>query len=53
MTMAHDNRIFITGGTGFVGTAIQKALKGRPLTILVRKGEHGPRNPDATRCQRL
>lgn len=40
--------IFITGGTGFVGTAVQKALKGRPLRLLVRKGKTGPRNPDAT-----
>lgn len=46
--MANDATVFITGGTGFVGTAIQKALKGRPLKLLVRKGESGPRNPDAT-----
>lgn len=46
--MANDDRIFITGGTGFVGTAIQKALKGHPLTLLVREGATGPRNPDAT-----
>jgi uncharacterized protein YbjT (DUF2867 family) len=39
--------IFVTGGTGFVGTAIQKALKGNPLRLLVREGEVGPRNPDA------
>lgn len=46
--MKNENRIFLTGGTGFVGTAIQKALKGHPLTLLVRKGSTGPRNPDAT-----
>lgn len=40
--------IYITGGTGFVGTAIQKALKGRPQKALVREGQSGPRNPDAT-----
>ncbi len=46
--MTSDDRIFITGGTGFVGTEIQKALKGHQLQILVRKGDVGPRNPDAT-----
>lgn len=46
--MTENDRIFITGGTGFVGTAIQKALKGQPLTVLVREGAVGPRNPDAT-----
>jgi NADH dehydrogenase len=46
--MPTDTGIFITGGTGFVGTAIQKALKGRPLRLLVRQGEVGQRNPDAT-----
>lgn len=40
-------RIFITGGTGFVGTELQRALKGRPLKLLVRTGETGQRNPDA------
>lgn len=45
--MPNDDRIFITGGTGFVGTAIQKALKEHPLTLLVRKGDSGPRNPHA------
>lgn len=45
--MSDDDRIFITGGTGFVGTAIQKTLKGRPLTMLVRRGATGPRNPNA------
>jgi NADH dehydrogenase len=45
--MANDDQIFITGGTGFVGTEIQKALKGRDLELLVRKGTVGPRNPDA------
>ncbi len=46
--MTSDDRIFITGGTGFVGTEIQKTLKGRKLQVLVRKGDVGPRNPDAT-----
>ncbi len=46
--MTSDDRIFITGGTGFVGTEIQKTLKGRNLQVLVRKGDVGPRNPDAT-----
>lgn len=46
--MTQDERIFITGGTGFVGTAVQKALKGRKLTVLTRPGQVGQRNPDAT-----
>ncbi len=46
--MPGTGTIFITGATGFVGTAIQKALKGQPLRLLVRKSEVGPRNPDAT-----
>ncbi len=46
--MASNDRIFITGGTGFVGTEIQKALKGRKLQVLVREGDVGQRNPDAT-----
>jgi len=48
LLMSATGPIFITGGTGFVGTAVQKALKGQPLRLLVRKGELGPRNPDAT-----
>lgn len=31
-----SGRILITGGTGFVGSAIQSALAGRPLRLLVR-----------------
>lgn len=46
--MPGDETIFLTGGTGFVGTAIQKALQGHPLRLLVRKGTVGPRNPAAT-----
>jgi uncharacterized protein YbjT (DUF2867 family) len=42
-----DDRIFITGGTGFVGTEIQKAFKGQKLKLLVRPGTVGQRNPDA------
>jgi len=46
--MTNDNQIFITGGTGFVGTEIQKALKGHELKVLVREGAMGQRNPEAT-----
>lgn len=46
--MSNNDRIFLTGGTGFVGTEIQRALNGRPLTVLVRPGVSGPRNPAAT-----
>lgn len=46
--MTSNDTIFITGGTGFVGTEIQKALKGHPLKVLVRKGDVGQRNPEAT-----
>ncbi len=45
--MPNDNRVFITGGTGFVGTAIQRALRDHPLRLLVRQGDSGPRNPNA------
>lgn len=34
-------RIFLTGGTGFVGTNLRQALAGRPLRLLVRdRAEH-------------
>lgn len=46
--MPTDATIFITGGTGFVGTEVQKALAGHPLKLLVRPGTTGPRNPGAT-----
>ena len=46
--MPNHDRIFITGGTGFVGNEIQRALEDRPLTILVHPGDSGPRNPAAT-----
>lgn len=46
--MTNTDPIFITGGTGFVGTEIQKALKGRNLKVFVRQGSVGQRNPDAT-----
>jgi uncharacterized protein YbjT (DUF2867 family) len=46
--MTDASQIFITGGTGFVGTEIQKALKGHKLKLLVREGAVGQRNPDAT-----
>lgn len=46
--MSDRGRIYLTGGTGFVGTAVQRALKGRSLTLLVRPGAVGPKNPDAT-----
>src|SRR5689334_23214952 len=29
-------RVFLTGGTGFVGTSLRTALAGRPLRLLVR-----------------
>ncbi len=31
-----NGRVLITGGTGFVGSAIRQALAGRPLRLLVR-----------------
>jgi NADH dehydrogenase len=31
-----SGRIFLTGGTGFVGSALREALDGRPLRVLVR-----------------
>lgn len=46
--MPDGKPIYITGGTGFVGTAIQKALKGHPVRLLVREGDIGQRNPGAT-----
>lgn len=47
LLMPDRGTVFMTGGTGFVGTAIQKALKGHPQRILVRSGDVGPRNPAA------
>jgi NADH dehydrogenase len=35
-------RIFISGGTGFVGTNLQAALAGRPLRLLVRDRTQAP-----------
>jgi NADH dehydrogenase len=32
-------RIFVTGGTGFVGDVVRKALAGLPLRVLVRRRE--------------
>src|SRR5690349_17381583 len=34
--MASEGRVLITGGTGFVGTALRAALADRPLRLLVR-----------------
>jgi NADH dehydrogenase len=46
--MTESQPIYITGGAGFVGNAIQKALKGHDLRLLVRQGAVGQRNPAAT-----
>jgi uncharacterized protein YbjT (DUF2867 family) len=35
-------RIFLTGGTGFVGTNLRSALAGRPLKLLVRDASRDP-----------
>lgn len=35
-------RIFLTGGTGFVGSALREALGGRPLRLLVRDPARHP-----------
>jgi len=37
--------ILLTGGTGFVGSAIRKALRGRPLRLLVRSRTNLPQRP--------
>lgn len=37
--------ILLTGGTGFVGSAIRKALSGRPLRLLVRSRANLPQLP--------
>lgn len=45
--MAHG-RVFITGGTGFVGSAIQEALGDRPVRLLVREPVNGPAAANAS-----
>lgn len=42
-----QGRIFITGGTGFVGSAIRHSLAGRPLRLLVRDGSDAAGLADA------
>lgn len=44
-------RIFVTGGTGFVGTGVVKALAGSDLTLLVRSPEKQSRVADASLVQ--
>lgn len=38
-TNGTQGRVFITGGTGFVGSEIRAALAGRPLRLLARSSE--------------
>lgn len=42
--MSGNHPIFITGGTGFVGSEIQSTLEGRPLRLLVRRNANRQRN---------
>ncbi len=35
-TTVDGGRILLTGGTGFLGTAIRRALRDKPLRLLVR-----------------
>ncbi|MEZ4529766.1 MAG: NAD(P)H-binding protein [Thermomicrobiales bacterium] len=42
--MPTNGSIFITGGTGFVGSNVQNALHGRQLTLLVRNDAVRPHN---------
>lgn len=46
--MTDSKPTYITGGVGFVGSAIQKELNGHALRLLVRQGAVGQRNPAAT-----
>ncbi|MCO5220169.1 MAG: NAD(P)H-binding protein [Thermomicrobiales bacterium] len=46
--MTDRSPLFITGGAGFVGSAIQTALSDRPVRILVRSDDMGRRNQHAT-----
>lgn len=46
-----DGRVFVTGGTGFVGRNIIRAINAHPLRLMVRTPHEGPEEPGIEHVQ--
>lgn len=48
---ASGGQVFVTGGTGFVGKNIVRAISGHPLRLMVRTPHEGPEGPGVEHVQ--